>query len=156
MSHSPLNFNFISYVSKMLYLPLQVDLHLSISEHINTSRIVHLAWNKKSFTFQKLKHNISLRPVSQSHSQIFSLLLWIILFLILLFQIWFQCANSLRCSTWHSNFIHFIHVQTHSKFFFRLAGNIVDPHHIPYSCPYLVEHSTFWSTVFHKYSKFQT
>ena len=33
---------------------------------------------------------------------------------------------------------------------------IVDPHHIPYSCTYLVEHSTFRSTVFHKYSKFQT
>jgi hypothetical protein len=33
---------------------------------------------------------------------------------------------------------------------------IVDPHHIPYSCTYLVEHSTFWSTVLHKYLKFQT
>ena len=113
--------------------------------------------NSKPFYFCSTLNicNNFIRPVSQSHSTDFFLLL-IILFLVLLFQIWFQCANSLRCSTWHSNFIHFIHVRTHSKIFFRLAGNIVDPHHIPYSCPYLVEHSTFRSTVFHKYLKFRT
>jgi hypothetical protein len=32
---------------------------------------------------------------------------------------------------------------------------IVDPHHIPYSCTYLVEHSTFRSTVFHNIQNFK-